>query len=122
MNEITREEGKKRGRRPKNQKKEYVINQERSKFYVDVSDDKENLDLIFSLLKKANAKNYGREINFKDLYLLLLTMVTDKDIEKLQEISLSEMEKVERSLDEYNKKNNTNLALGEFLVKRLGLN
>ncbi|MBL7665283.1 MAG: hypothetical protein JNM93_09125 [Bacteriovoracaceae bacterium] len=122
MNEIVKEEGKKRGRKPKNQKKEYVINQERSKFYVDVSDDKENLDLIFSLLKKANAKNYGREINFKDLCLLLLTKVTDKDIEKLQENSLSEMEKVERSRDEYNRKNNTNLTLGEYLIKRLNIN
>jgi len=32
------------------------------------------------------------------------------------------MEKVERALEEHNKKNETSLTLGEFLVKKLSIN
>ena len=113
---------KKKGRRPKNQISEYVLNKEQSKFFVDLSSDKVELDLIFGILEKANQKDYGREIIFKDLVLFSVTKITDKDLEKIQESTLSDMEKVERALIEYNKKNNSNLTLGEFLVKRLSIN
>jgi hypothetical protein len=113
---------KKRGRKPKNQISEYVLNKDRSKFFVDLSCDKVELDLIFGLLERANQKDYGREITFKDLALFSVTKLTDKDLEKIQESTLSDMEKVERALIEYNKKNNSNLSLGEFLVKRLSIN
>jgi len=122
MSEIVVGEGKKRGRKPKNQKKGFVINQEQTKFFVDLGSDKEGLDLIFSLLGKCNEKTYGREIQFKDIALYSVSKLSEKDVEKIQESSLSEMEKVERALDDYNKKNGLNLAMGEFLVKRLGIN
>lgn len=113
---------KKRGRKPKNQISEYVLNKDRSKFFVDLSCEKVELDLIFGLLERANQKDYGREITFKDLALFSVTKLTDKDLEKIQESTLSDMEKVERALIEFNKKNNSNLGLGEFLVKRLSIN
>jgi hypothetical protein len=113
---------KKRGRKPKNQISEYVLNKERSKFFVDLSSEKVELDLIFGLLERANNKDYGREITFKDLALYSVTKIMDKDLEKIQESTLSDMEKVERALIEFNKKNNSNLTLGEFLVKRLSIN
>lgn len=113
---------KKKGRRPKNQISEYVLNKEQSKFFVDLSNEKVELDLIFGILEKANQKDQGREITFKDLVLFSVTKITDKDLEKIQESTLSDMEKVERALIEYNKKNNLNLTLGEFLVKRLSIN
>ena len=69
-----------------------------------------------------NHELHGREINFKDLALFSVTKLTDKDLEKIQETTLSDMEKVERALIEFNKKNNSNLTLGEFLVKRLSIN
>lgn len=118
------EEGvtRKRGRRPKNQIKEVSINQEQTKFFIDLSNEKESLDLIFGLLKKCNEKDYGRIILFKDLCLYAVTKLTDKDIEKIQEASLGEMEKVQRALDEHNKKAGQTLSLGEFLVKKLGIN
>ncbi len=127
INKIKEEYGigigdKKKERRAKNQKKEVVIKKEQSKFFVDVSEEKEIRDLIFSILEKANKKEHGREITFKDLCLLALPKITDKDIERLQESSLSEMEKVNRALNEFNQKNSTALTLGEFLVKRLGIN
>ena len=122
MNEITKEHGKKRGRKPKNEKKEYSLNVEQTKFYVDLSEDKVSLDLAFNLLKKANEKTYGHEITFKDIVIYAASKLNEKDIEKIQEGSLSEMEKVDRAREEFNKKNGLNLTMGEFLIKKLGIN
>lgn len=122
MNEIQMETNKKRGRKPKNQKKEVSINQEQTKFFVDLSNEKESLDLIFGLIRKCNEKDYGRVILFKDVCLYAVGKLTDKDIEKIQEMSLGEMEKVQRLLDEHNKKTGQSLTLGEFLIKKLGIN
>lgn len=122
MEEMSVVEIKKRGRKPKNQKKELSNNQEQTKFFVDLSHEKESLDLIFSLLRKCNEKDYGSVILFKDLCLYAVSKLTDKDIEKIQEGSLSEMERVKRALDEHNRKTGSNLTLGEFLVKKLGIN
>ncbi len=113
---------KKPGRRPKNQKVEYVINRDKCKFIVDVTGEKESADLIFGLLEKANHKVLGREINFADLALYGLAQLTEKDIVKIQESSLSEMEKVERALLEFNTKHGLNLTMGEYLVKKLNIN
>ena len=113
---------KKRGRKPKNQTRETVINKEQSKFFVDLSNEQESLSLIFDFLLKCNEKNYGRPILFKDICIYAVSKLTDKDVDKSQEVSLSEMEKVQRALDDYNKKNGQKLELGEFLVKKLGIN
>lgn len=113
---------KKRGRKPKNQTRETLINKEQSKFFVDLSNEQESLSLIFDFLLKCNEKNYGRPILFKDICIYTISKLTDKDVDKIQEVSLSEMEKVQRALDDYNKKNGQKLELGEFLVKKLGIN
>jgi hypothetical protein len=113
---------KKRGRKPKNQTRGTVINKEQSKFFVDLSNEQESLSLIFDFLLKCNEKNYGRPILFKDICIYAVSKLTDKDVDKIQEVSLSEMEKVQRALDDYNKKNGQKLELGEFLVKKLGIN
>jgi len=122
MNEIEQGVIKKRGRKPKNQMKEVSLNQEQTKFFIDLSNEKESLDLIFGLLRKCNEKDYGRVILFKDVCLYAVGKLTDKDIEKIQESSLGEMEKVQRLLDDHNKKTGSTLSLGEFLVKKLGIN
>lgn len=122
MEQLEEVQNKKRGRKPKNQKKEVNLNQEQTKFFIDLSNEKELLDLIFGLLRKCNEKDYGRTILFKDICLYAVSKLTDKDIEKIQEMSLGEMEKVQRALDEHNKKTGANLTLGEFLVKKLGIN
>jgi len=69
MENSIEETGKKGRRRHKNQKKEFVIKEEQTKFFVDLSHEKESLDLIFDLLRKCNEKNFGKEILFKDLCL-----------------------------------------------------
>ncbi|WP_127718287.1 hypothetical protein [Halobacteriovorax sp. HLS] len=113
---------KKRGRRPKDAKNEYVLNKEQTKFFVDLSKDEKDLEKIQEILVETNTKKHGGEVLFKDLALYAISKLSKKDIEKLQENSLSEMEKVERSLDEYNIKNGTKLNLGEYLLKKLNLN
>ena len=112
---------KKRGRRPKDYKEEYQLNRDQTKFFIDLTKDKENLEKIFNLLESANQKEHGREITFKDIALYGIAKISNKDIDKIQESSLSEMEKVKRLLSDYNKKNGTNLDLGEFLVKKLSI-
>ncbi len=112
---------KKRGRKPIGYKEEYVLNKEQSKFFVDLSKEDELLKKVQELLIEANNKNYGGEITFKDMALFAIDKLCKKDIEKLKDNSLSEMEKVERSLEEYNQKNGTKLNLGEYLIKKLNL-
>jgi hypothetical protein len=111
--------GKKRGRKPKGVKEVFIFNKDRTKFFVDLSKDKKILKEIMNLLEQANNKSYGKEISFKDLSIYAVKKLNSKDIEKIQESSLSEMEKVERALDDYNSKNGESLSLGEYLVKQL---
>ena len=122
MENIDKEEVKKRGRKPKNQTKEVQINKEQTKFFVDLSNEKESLSLIFDFLLKCNEKNYGKPILFKDLCLYAVSKLTSKDVDKIKEQSLSEMEKVEIALLDHNKKTGQSLSMGEFLVKKLGIN
>ncbi len=111
----------KRGRKRKELSEEEKNQKDQDKFFVDVSRDKEQRQLIQNLLAQANNKSYGREIILKDLVLIALPKLTTKDLEKVQEHSLSEMERVQRALDEHNKKAEIKLSLGEFLVKKLSL-
>jgi hypothetical protein len=120
--EIEESPKKKRGRRPKDAKFEYVLNKEQTKFFVDLSKDEKELMVVQEYLLKANNKNHGGEVLFKDIALFSIGKLTSKDIDRLQENSLSEMEKVQRSLDEYNTKNGVDLSLGEYLLKKLNLN
>ncbi|MBT3236871.1 MAG: hypothetical protein HN353_13030 [Bdellovibrionales bacterium] len=113
---------KRRGRRPKNNKEEYQLNREQTKFFIDLSNNQSELEMVFKLLTRANKKDLGREVSFKDLALFGIEGITNKDIEKLQERSLSKMEKVEQALKEYNRKNGLNLDLGDFLIKKLAIN
>lgn len=114
--------GKKRGRKKKELNEEINASKEQNKFFIDVSKDPESKEMILNLLAQMNSKSYGREIILKDLVLAALPKLTTKDLEKVQENSLTEMEKVERALDEYNKKSDVKLTLGEYLVKKLGIN
>jgi hypothetical protein len=120
INREGREE-KKRGRKRKEKAGEERKEGIRNKFFVDLGDDQEVLLLINRLLVEANNKSYGREIIFRDLVIHALPKLNSKDIEKIQDQSLTEMERVKRLLDEHNEKNKTTLSLGEFLVKKLSL-
>lgn len=122
VSNIKKEEGnKKKGRRKKSERVAYELNKEQSKFFVDLSGDPIYLDKVQNMLVRANTKEYGRDILFKDLALFGILKLTEKDLERVQENSLSDMEKIECSLLVYNKKNQTNLSLGQYLIKRLNI-
>jgi hypothetical protein len=111
------------GKRAKKLKEsqEVVKEDQQNKFFVDLRYEKEVLEMILKLLKEANNKSYGREITFKDLAVYAVPRLNSKDLEKIQEQSLTDMERVKRLLDEHNDKNKTSLSLGEFLVKKLSI-
>lgn len=112
---------KKRGRKKKGEIEKYEVNKDRTKFFVDLSKEKKELDKVFTLLGEANQKDYGREVTFKDIALLGLSRITTKEVDKLKESSMSEMEKVERAWIKFNEKNQMNLSIGEFLTKKLSI-
>jgi hypothetical protein len=91
------------------------------KFFVDLSNESEVLDSIFLTLEQANNKLHGRKITFKDLAIYSVPKLSGKDLEKIQEASLTDMERVQKLLDEYNGKNSSNLSMGEFLVKKMNI-
>lgn len=121
-NKNQKEGKKKRGRKRKDETVEQLNPKDQNKFFIDVSKEPENKELILNFLTQANDKSLGREITFKDIVFAALPKLNSKDIEKLQESCLSEMEKVERALADYNKKNDLQLSMGEFLVRKLGIN
>lgn len=112
----------KKGRKKKDKKLEETNEVDSQyKFFVDLRHEKEVLEQILKMLKSVNDKSYGREITFRDLAVFAVPKLTAKDLEKIQDGSLSEMERVQRLLDEHNQKNETKLTLGEFLVKKLNI-
>lgn len=113
---------KKRGRKPKNDKSKFELNPDQTKFFVDLSKDKESLNKVFELLKTTNKKDYGREITFKDIAIFGIEKITSKDLEKIQENSLSKREMLERAWKDFNKKNKQNLSFDDFLLKKVGIN
>lgn len=114
--------GKKgRGSKKLKESQEVVKEDQQNKFFVDLRYEKEALEAILKLLKEANNKCYGREITFKDLAIYAVPRLNSKDLEKIQEQSLTDMERVQKLLDEHNEKNKTALTLGEFLVKKLNI-
>lgn len=120
-----KEEIKKRGRKKKEEVQkngeEEFEQVDKSKFFIDVSKEVETKELINKLLSEANNKTYGREIVLKDLIIASIPKITSKDIERIQENALTDMEKIERLLIEHNEKNKTKLTLAEFLVKKLNI-
>ena len=113
---------KKRGRKPKHTKTEFQINPDQTKFFVDLSKDKESLKRVIDLLLATNKKDYGKEITFKDLALFGIDKISSKDIEKIQEGSLSKRELLERAWEDFNKKNKQCLSFDDFLLKKVGIN
>ncbi|NOT79960.1 MAG: hypothetical protein HOP07_13275 [Bacteriovoracaceae bacterium] len=112
---------KKGGKKKEKSDEEKIIEDQQYKFFVDLRHEQEALEQVLKILKDANNKSYGREILFRDLAIYSVPKLTTKDIEKIQEGSLTEMERVQRLLDEHNEKSKTHLSLGEFLVKKLNL-
>jgi len=114
-------EEKKIDRKSKNNKVVFKINKEQTRFRVDLGRDLEVLRKVFDLLEKANNKEYGRKITFKDLAFWGITKISSKYMEKIKKASMTKMDKVERFFNELKAKTNRDITHGEFLVKKLNI-
>ena len=92
---------------------------EKKRFFVDYSKDPQMQHLVLKLLEEANQKSHGSEVTFKDLVSYCLNKIGKKDLERIKTLALREMDKVQMLLEKHNQKHETNLSLGEFLVKQL---
>jgi hypothetical protein len=117
--EIKNKEGIQKKKRGRKRIKEKVTIKDQKKFFVDYSNEPKKHELVVKLITEVNKKDFGREVTFKDLVDFALNKVTDKDLEKIQEMTLGKMDKVQMLLEKHNLKHGTNLDLGEFLVKQL---
>ena len=95
--------------------------QNRQRFVIDGSRTPKVHALAVKLLTAANKKEQGREVTFEKLAALALSKVNNSDLERLQRESLTDMDKVNLKLKEYNRRHKTNLTLGQFLVKELNI-
>jgi len=114
-------EEKKKSRKSKNDKDGFKINKEQTRFIVDLGSDVENLGKIFEQLEKANNKEYGRKISFKDLAVYGITKIKPRDIEKIQESSMTKMEKVEREFNAYKSRIGEGVTLEKLGAKKLNI-
>ena len=85
------------------------------------SEEAESLKLVEELINRCNDKDNGREVSFKEVALHALKKLTDKDIEKIKEASLSHWDILEAEHKKYIKKSGQNIDLSQFLVMKLKL-
>ncbi|OFZ23294.1 MAG: hypothetical protein A2202_02930 [Bdellovibrionales bacterium RIFOXYA1_FULL_36_14] len=114
-------EEKKKSRKSKNDKDGFKINKEQTRFIVDQGSNVEGLGKIFEQLEKANNKEYGRKISFKDLAVYGITKIKPRDIEKIQESSMTKMEKVERVFNAYKSRIGEGVTLEKLGAQKLNI-
>ncbi len=85
------------------------------RFFIDVSEDVKSYELIHSLLKEVNTKKYGRKLILKDLLMVALPKLKQKDLEALKESSIDPAELVRRKADQYNEVHGTNHDVYGFI-------
>ncbi|MEN9722871.1 MAG: hypothetical protein RJB38_857 [Pseudomonadota bacterium] len=73
---------------------------------------------IESGLERLNKKDFGRRIRMEDYLGLVLTLLTDEHIARLQEASLSNSDRLERDYREYVTQHGQ-ITRDEYLGKRL---
>ena len=113
---IESEVTKKRGRRKKNELCEYELNKSQTRFVVELKEDNKSLVKIQEILVKANKKVFGRDISFTDVVIYLTSKLGDKDIEKIQEKSLSVKDKLMRDHGRYIEKTGKKIEFWDYLV------
>jgi hypothetical protein len=75
--------------------------------------------LIDDLLMRCNQKNEGGIVDFSSLISYSLKLIKDEDISEIQNASLSDEDRVNAAVTEFNNKNGTNYTLYEFVLNGL---
>ena len=91
------------------------------KHWVDVRTAPDACEKLNSLLKKCNEKEFGRPVTSGDIMAVLLEKITDKDIERIREMTLRPSDKLKIAHIEFVRKNNIDISYEEFLCKQLKL-
>ena len=78
-------------------------------------------NLIDELLIKCNQKDYGATVDFSMLLSYVLKLIKDSDIETIQNLSLTDEDRVNNMVKNYNIKNGTNFTMYEFVLNGLQL-
>ena len=94
----------------------------KKRFVLDRSRSPKIHALAVRILTAANKKEHGREVTFENVAALALSKIKAPELERLKNQSLTDMDKVNLKLIEYNRRNKTNLSLGEFLIRELESN
>ncbi|MBD66274.1 MAG: hypothetical protein CME62_13770 [Halobacteriovoraceae bacterium] len=115
MGQIMEGEKKKRGRKKKGDKAKFELNMEQEKFYVDLSKSRKMLEKVQKILVEANDKEFGEEVTFRELAIAGIKKLTDKDIEKIRDNSISFKEKLEIEFNKYKESNEEDIDFWEFL-------
>ncbi len=90
-------------------------NRVQDRFFIDASEDENGLELIHELLKEVNDKKYGRKLILKDLVMVALKKLKQKDLEALKESTLAPADLVRRKADQYNEAHGTNYGMYEYI-------
>ncbi len=121
VKEIKKEEfGKKKRGRKRIKEKSRIEDQK--KFFIDYSRESKKHALVVKLIHEANKKEFGRDVEFKDLVDIALTKLGTKDLERIRENCLTNEQRLERACVEHNKKHGTNYGSADFAVKQLKIN
>ena len=78
-------------------------------------------NLVDELLLKCNQKDYGATVDFSMLLSYALKLIKDSDIETIQNLSLTDEDRVNNMVKNYNIKNGTNFTMYEFVLNGLHL-
>ncbi|HXH74688.1 MAG TPA: hypothetical protein VNJ08_06960 [Bacteriovoracaceae bacterium] len=92
-----------------------VENKIQDRFFVDVSGDEKSLELVHGLLREANNKKFGRKLILKDLVMVGLGKLNQKDVERIKNASLGPADLVRRKADQYNEAHGTEYDMYEYI-------
>jgi PP-loop superfamily ATP-utilizing enzyme len=71
------------------------------KLQIDLSNFENGAEIANEVFKKVNTKDYGKKISMGYIVGYALSKLTDSDIKKLQESTLSSEDKLRKAFEEY---------------------
>jgi hypothetical protein len=83
------------------------------------SPDDPTANLLDDLIIRCNQKDFGATIDFSTIVAYSLRLLTESDILEIQNNSLSDQERVQELVNDYNIKHGTNLTMFEFVLNGL---
>ena len=81
-------------------------------------EDADTLERIGKLLEQINNKDKGRKLTVSDIFIYMLSKLTEDDVKNIISDSLTSDDLAEIELENYNTQHSTNLTMSElFLLK-----